>query len=176
MSSTAARKNRPTRAPAPPLPPFESLDRTHRDVLAILERFDQLLDRVEREGSDEETRRTATEIIDFFNGHARQHHLAEEATVFPALLESGDAELVQHVQRLRQDHGWLEEDWIEIEPQLDAIAHGYVTVDLVMLRHSLPVYAELYREHIALEESLIYPEARRRLGLPAADSGSAPAA
>ena len=31
-----------------------------------------------------------------------------------------------------------------------------------MLRAALPVFTELYREHIALEESLIYPEARRR--------------
>ncbi len=32
-----------------------------------------------------------------------------------------------------------------------------------MLRQALPVFAELYREHIALEESLIYPAARQRL-------------
>jgi hypothetical protein len=82
--------------------------------------------------------------------------------VFPGLLASGDAELVQHVRRLQQDHGWLEEDWLELAPQLEAIGQGYNWYDLAMLRHALPVFTALYVDHIGLEESLIYPEAKRR--------------
>jgi hemerythrin-like domain-containing protein len=66
------------------------------------------------------------------------------------------------VRRLQQDHGWLEEDWLELAPQLEAVANGYNWYDLAMLQHALPIFTELYREHIALEESLIYPEAKRR--------------
>ena len=44
--------------------------------------------------------------------------MAEEQLVFPSLLADGDSEIVAHVQRLQQDHGWLEEDWLEIGPQL----------------------------------------------------------
>jgi hemerythrin-like domain-containing protein len=64
--------------------------------------------------------------------------------------------------RLQQDHGWLEEDWLELSPQLQAVAEGYSWYDLDTLRAGVPIFTELYRDHIALEESMIYPEARRR--------------
>jgi hemerythrin-like domain-containing protein len=70
--------------------------------------------------------------------------------------------MIQHVRRLQQDHGWLEEDWRELSPQVEAIAKGYNWYDLAMLRLALPVFTALYKEHIALEESMVYPEARRR--------------
>lgn len=162
MTTTASPKVRPARTPPPPLPPFEALDRTHREVMQVLERFDRLLAHLDENGADEVARASAAEIAAFFNGHAREHHADEERLVFPGLLVSGDATLVQHVLRLQQDHGWLEEDWLELEPQIDAIARGYNWWDLGLLRAALPIFAALYHDHIALEESLIYPEAKRR--------------
>lgn len=155
------RDTRPVRSPAPPLPGFESLDRAHRDVLKVLEDFERLLAHVDENGPDTLARESARHIQAFFGGPARQHHAEEEARVFPGLLASGDAELVQHVQRLQQDHGWLEEDWIELSTQIEAIANGYNWYDLNTLRHALPVFTDLYREHIALEETVVYPAAKR---------------
>jgi len=164
MSAVAAKSTRPARParPAvPPLPGFESLDRAHREVLKVLDDFERLLSHVDENGPDALARESAKHIQLFFGGPARQHHAEEEARVFPGLLASGDAELIQHVQRLQQDHGWLEEDWIELSTQIEAIANGYNWYDLNTLRHALPVFTELYREHIALEESVVYPAARR---------------
>ena len=158
-------KVRPQRSPAPPLPPFEALDRTHRQVLEILQQFDQLLDHIDDNGPDEVARASATEIMAFFGDHARQHHADEERLVFPTLLNSNDPELVHHVKRLQQDHGWLEEDWLELAPQLEGIAQGFNWYDLAMLRNALPIFTALYQEHIGLEESLVYPEAKRRQAL-----------
>lgn len=165
MSAHAAkpvRFARPARPPAPPLPGFESLDRAHREVLKVLEDFERLLAHVDENGPDSVARASAKHIQEFFSGPAMAHHAEEERLIFPGLLASGDAELVQHVQRLQQDHGWLEEDWIEMSTQIEAIANGYNWYDLNTLRHALPVFANLYREHIALEESLVYPAARRQ--------------
>lgn len=162
MSQTATRKSRPTRSAAPDLPSFESLDRTHAQVLEVLKQFDRLLAHLDDNGADAVAQASAQEIHAFFAGAARQHHADEEQFVFPSLLTSNDAELVQHVRRLQQDHGWLEEDWLELAPQIEAIAKGYSWYDLSDLRHALPVFTELYHDHIALEESLIYPEAKRR--------------
>jgi hemerythrin-like domain-containing protein len=164
-------KVRPQRAPAPPLPPFEALDRTHRQVIEILKQFDQLIDHIDDNGPDDVARASAAEITAFFSENARQHHAEEERHVFPSLLNSGDAELVHHVKRLQQDHGWLEEDWLELAPQLEAIAQGYNWYDLAMLRSALPVFTALYQEHIGLEESLVYPEAKRRQALLDARKG-----
>lgn len=166
MSTAAARPARPPRPRRPELAQpegFEMLDQTHRDVMLQLTRLGELIEHLDRQGVDERARELARSIAGFFNGHARQHHADEEARVFPGLLGSGDAELVGHVRRLQQDHGWLEEDWLELAPPLEAIAKGYNWYDLDMLRHALPVFTELYREHILLEESVVYPAARHRL-------------
>jgi hemerythrin-like domain-containing protein len=139
---------------------FASLDAAHRSALAMIDALDRLLTRLENQGLDTEARAAAQQVLDFFNGPGRHHHAEEEARVFPELLASGDAELIHHVRRLREDHGWIEEDWLMLAPQVEAIAQGYDWYELPMLRLALPVFADLHREHIALEETVVYPAAR----------------
>jgi hemerythrin-like domain-containing protein len=163
MSTTtpARQTHRPARVPAPPLPAMDALDQTHREMLGMLDRFDALLAHLDDSGADPQARAAAREILDFFNGHARAHHAAEEKHVFPGLLAGSDEALAAHVRRLQQDHGWLEEDWLILAPHLEALATGYSGYEVPLLREALPVYRTLLQEHIALEESLIYPAARR---------------
>ena len=54
-----------------------------------------------------------------------------------------------------------------LSPQIDALAGGQGWVDMGVLREGVDVFTALSHEHIALEESLIYPQARAQLG-PAA--------
>jgi hypothetical protein len=61
---------------------------------------------------------------------------------------------------LQQDHHWLEEDWMELSPQVDAIACGQSWYDIDALRECVEVFNALSLEHIALEEALIYPHGR----------------
>lgn len=142
---------------------FEALDRTHADVVQSLRKLEQLVDRLEREGVDAVASAAAGQLCAFFDGTARQHHEDEERIVFPPLLLSRDAELVQNVQRLQQDHGWLEEDWRELRPLLEGISEGQAWHDAGSLRAMCEVFGALYMEHIALEESLIYPASKQRL-------------
>ena len=158
---TDTRPERYARPLTPMLPDFESLDCAHRAALQMVRSAERLLAHLEMKGCDAEARDTARDILLYFSGPGTHHHADEEKHVFPGLLASGDAELVQHVRRLQQDHGWLEEDWRELAPQIEAIANGYNWYQMDMLRQALPVFATLYRDHIALEESLIYPAARR---------------
>ena len=153
---------RPPRPAAPPLPTFESLDLTHRQMLQTLERLARLIEPLAAKGVDGPARLVAHDICQFFDNTARSHHAAEEQLVFPSLLASGDAALVQHVQRLQQDHGWLETDWLELSPQLQAVAEGYSWYDLDLLCSDATVFTELYRDHIALEETVVYPASRSR--------------
>ena len=67
--------------------------------------------------------------------------------------------------RLKQDHGWMEQDWRELEPQLRGVADGQVGLDLDKLREDTRVFTALSHDHMALEESLIYPQARARLSV-----------
>ena len=157
MSTKTSRSQRPKREPAPPL--LDVLDQMHRRILQSLTELQQLIDRIQREGADAAVRNEARALRAFFNDHARQHHANEESDVFPALLDSGDADLVGHVRRLQQDHGWLDVDWYEIDPMLDAFAEG-IGADLEALRVAVQVYADLYRDHISIEETVVYPRAR----------------
>jgi len=154
----AERPHRPALADAGTL---EILDRTHREIVEMLTQLHLLIEKLEARGIEEGVRLLAQDICTFFDATARPHHAAEEALVFPDLLGSGDPELIQHVKRLQQDHGWLEEDWLELAPQLRAVANGQSWYDIDILRAAVPVFTELYRDHIALEETVVYPASRR---------------
>ena len=162
------RPARPARGSVPALPPLQSLDRCHHKMMEVLADLTQLVDHLPNQGVDAATRGRALAICKFFATIARQHHADEETLVFPLLIRAKDALLTRHVLRLQQDHGWLEEDWLELAPQLQAVAHGYIGYELDGLRQAVGVFSDLYQEHIALEESLIYPEARRQLAAEAA--------
>jgi len=145
---------------------FDVLDACHRQTLFMLGKLAALITRLTKIGADTEARAMAADIVKFFSTTARQHHEDEERHVFPQLAAHGDAETVQAVLRLQRDHDWLEEDWMELSPQLDAVACGLSWYDVDILREGAEIYIALAHDHIALEESFIYPQARaqKRIG------------
>ncbi|MEP7303134.1 MAG: hemerythrin domain-containing protein [Caldimonas sp.] len=162
MSPTRARSDaQPASTPADG---FTVLDECHRTTLAALDRLEELVALLER-GDDDATARTiAAGIVSHFSTTVRQHHQDEERHVFPPLAASPDGDVVQTVLRLQQDHNWLEEDWMELSAPLDAVACGQSWYDIDVLREGVTIFAALSRDHIALEESILYPQARARLG------------
>ena len=143
---------------------FEVLDACHRQTLAHLDELAALSARIQEGPPDAATRASAAGIVAFFSTTARQHHEDEERHVLPQMATSDDAAIAQTALRLQQDHDWLEEDWMELSPHVDAIACGQTWYDVDLLREGVPVFIELSRDHIALEESCIYPQARIRFG------------
>ena len=143
---------------------FDALDVCHRQTLIALGKLAALVTRLCGEhGNDAEARALASEIVEHFSTTARQHHHDEERHLFPTLLSGADAATTQAVLRLQLDHDWLEEDWMELAPHLDALACGQGWYDVDLLRAGAAVFIALSHDHIALEEALIYPQARARL-------------
>ena len=142
---------------------FEPLDACHRETVRMLEELAMLAARVETLGVDTRCRAAAQTIDRYFSTTLRQHHADEETHVFPALAAGGDPEIAQAVARLKQDHAWLRADWRVLSPLVRALADGQSWVDLDVLRDGVEVFSTLARDHIALEESLIYPQARSRM-------------
>ena len=163
MTRTASPPESVARAVATALDPFAPLDAWHLRALAAVAQLRELLPAIEGGGITPAVRASAAAVVDFLSTTAHAHHADEERQVFPTLLASGDADLEHAVRRLQQDHGWLEENWRELEPQLKAIATGCGWWDIDVLRAAIDVLAALYDDHIALEESLAYPAARARL-------------
>ncbi len=149
--------------PSSPANVFEFLDESHREIQRQLFQLRQLIDEIEADGLSVAHKPIARQVLRYFNSEARQHHLDEETHIFPALLSSGVPEVVHAAKHLTQDHGWLEENWLQIEPALEAAANGNQWFDAAELRHALDVFEALYTDHIILEESLAYPEAKKRL-------------
>jgi hemerythrin-like domain-containing protein len=142
---------------------FDALDACHRQTLFTLGKLAALISRLEHHGADAHARALAEEITHHFSTVVRRHHEDEERLVFPSLLATGTPDLVHDVLRLQQDHCWIEEDWLVLGAQLDAVAAGHAGVDLDALSENAKVFTALYHDHIALEESCIYPEARARM-------------
>lgn len=144
-------------------PGFEVLDEEHRQIHINLIDLQTLAQRLLHADPTEEDRKLAAKTEAFFSGTSRQHHAREEKNVFPDLLNSADEEMANIVRTLKQDHGFLEENWIVLGPQLRAVAEGNQWVDPAELLHNLDVFTDLCMSHIALEESLVYPQAKARL-------------
>ena len=143
---------------------FDVLDVCHRQTVLTLGKLAALISSLIKNGPDADSRGLAREIIEHFSTTARVHHEDEERHLFPRLLRDADEATIQAVQRLQLDHAWLELDWREIGPHLDAVASGQSSYDLDFLREAATVFTALSHDHIALEESFICPTARGRMG------------
>jgi hemerythrin-like domain-containing protein len=75
-------------------------------------------------------------------------------------LASRNGELATAARTMQQDHGWIEENWIDAGPRLHAIALGNGWAEPAELQSYVDVFTALMHEHIALEERLIYPQAK----------------
>ncbi len=142
---------------------FEPLDDCHRQTLRMLTELERLVARIEAVGVDASARDMAGSADRYFSEDLRGHHVDEETHVFPALASCGDAETLQAIARLKQDHAWLHADWRVLSPLVRALASGQSWVDIDVLRDGVDIFCTLARDHIALEESLIYPQARIRM-------------
>ncbi|MBP9147447.1 MAG: hemerythrin domain-containing protein [Rhodoferax sp.] len=147
--------------PVVPSDRFQALDTCHQQIQKNLDVLTALLPQLEAGADDLAFRKQIESIEAFFSSTSRQHHAEEEKSIFPPLLASDNTELVHAVRTLQQDHGWIEQNWLELAPMLRAIAQGEDWVDPAELQHHVEVFLALCQDHIALEETLIYPEAKR---------------
>ena len=142
------------------LPVLDRVDATHDQMRYWLGELQSLVNHMEDRGWDTWARDHARSVIDFFSNTARQHHADVDRQVCPLIAGRGDDFLDTHVDRLRQDQGWLEENWREVLAQLQPVAEGFGGYDVDMLRHAADVYAALLLEHLALEQGSVFPAAR----------------
>lgn len=145
---------------APHAERFAALDSCHQQMLTQLQALSTLAQRIDAEEINADAPQRADQIERFFSDTARTHHAHEESTVFPPLLAGDDAALKETVQTLMQDHGWIEENWIELSPKLRAIASGNSWFEPAEFVSQVEIFVALVQNHIALEESTVFPAAK----------------
>jgi iron-sulfur cluster repair protein YtfE (RIC family) len=159
---------KPSTTPQQATPPIqvdglEVLDLCHRNTVTALGKLAALVEHLATAGADLKAQALAAEVFEHFSVSLREHHQDEERVVFPRLLLTADAVTAPLVRRLQQDHAWLEEDWLELSPQIDAVACGQAFFDLDLLREGSEIFRALLHDHITLEESVIYPSVRSQM-------------
>ena len=142
---------------------FEALDACHLQIQQQLCNLADMVNELSLHGVTPAVVAQASAIERFFSGTSRAHHREEEIHVFPELLASGSERLVTAVRQLMQDHGWIEENWLILGPQLSALGNGFGWAHEGELGQQAQIFMDLCNDHIALEEALIYPESRERL-------------
>lgn len=141
---------------------FKALDACHAQMHTHLAELAALIELLDASSDSVHCRQSAKTIEAFFSLTSREHHAEEERNIFPGLLQSERPELVQAVRTLQQDHGWIEQNWLELAPMLRAIAAGEDWVDMAEMKHNAEVFLSLCHDHIVIEETLIYPQARKQ--------------
>ena len=164
MTDTSPSTARPPRAQRPARaaqPSFELLDAHHQANRQMLAQLQQLVQHLDVHGLDIEAEALAAQVLAYFDGPGRRHHADEERLVFPEMAALEDDALDALLRRLRQDHHWIELDWRELAPHVRAVAEGFNGYELPLLQAAVPVFEALCLDHMALEEGVAYPAARR---------------
>ncbi|MBA4109229.1 MAG: hypothetical protein C0487_06510 [Leptothrix sp. (in: Bacteria)] len=162
LSRSASSLNEPNFAEVP----FKTLSVCHADIAMMLDEMNELADLLGRERLSGVMMEKARAAHLFFSGHAIEHHLDEERHVFPALLAAGKPEWIGMVRKLQLDHALLEARWMKLGPLLHLLARGYYSQP-ERLQDELRIFVEIYRQHMALEDSFAYPCARQQLNVEA---------
>lgn len=107
---------------------------------------------------DQQARDAASDVLRYFDIAAPHHHEDEERHVLPLLRQIGRGELAD---RIAADHVQMHAAYLALRPGLEALRDKGLMPDT----KAWPVFAALYRAHIALEEVEAYP-ATRQLSRP----------
>jgi hemerythrin-like domain-containing protein len=134
-----------------PEDPILQFERSHRRLSEVCDSFtaaacDRNLDAL-------------SEACAFFARQGRRHEEDEELSLFPRLEGSEARDVIERLRRDHRTHEALHERLVSaiaraVWPELEALAMEI---------------SRAYREHIELEESTLFPLARRTLAKPALD-------
>ena len=139
---------------------FEFLDDTHRLIHSKLIKLREFLELPQFPVLNHDERLTLEKICRFFDTEAKEHHLDEELHIFPILQQNNDVNVRNLANQLQIDHGWIEENWMELSPQFKAVINRNTWFEEKELQRCLEVFELLYAQHMHLEESLAYPQVK----------------
>jgi len=145
--------------------PLEMLSACHGRVESQCQTLQRLVPHLAANGPDQAAREAAQSVMRYFDTSAKHHHADEEQDLFPALLRSAPeaqlAPLRELIAVLLGQHRELEQSWGELRLKLEQVSLGTVRT---LKSEEVARLVELYRLHIAREESELLPLAARLLG------------
>jgi hemerythrin-like domain-containing protein len=143
--------------------PFEMLEACHERVQRSLALLQRIVDHVDRQGHDADSRTAAGDVLRSFDIAGPHHHEDEERHVFPALAGHADAGVRAAVAQLQADHVRMHAQWAALrQVLLDWRDAEHPAAINSAQRGLIDDFVAAYESHIPLEESVVYPAARPR--------------
>lgn len=108
----------------------------------------------------------------YFRESGPRHNSDEEESLFPRMRQGGAAEVLQHVERLEEEHRHSEALHQEAAELFDEwMAEGELSVaNRSRLRAVTARLEQMYREHIRIEEQVVFPRASQMLDRKAVEA------
>ncbi len=141
--------------------PFAMLVACHERVNRTLGLLRRLLDHVDGNGHDKQSRSAAADVLRYFDVAAPLHHEDEEFHVFPVLVGGPDARLRDAISALQRDHECMATGWMALRSTLVQWRDDKrPPLPDAALRQRVDDFTGMYASHIHTEESLVYPAAQ----------------
>lgn len=140
--------------------PLRMLARFHGEIRRMLARLDALAEDPKRPDAEQE----ASALVAFLTGPLAMHDVDEEAELLPRIREVAKRQRghVVQVQQCMHEHATMEEKIGALLPQLLGVAKRR-RFDPERLRADVAALNELLEAHLRMEETVLFPLARRIL-------------
>ncbi|MNK45537.1 Pyridoxine/pyridoxamine 5'-phosphate oxidase [compost metagenome] len=142
--------------------PIAVLKHCHDKIRKQLTTLQNLLGHLAQHGNTTDAQQAAKAVLQYFNKAAHLHHDDEEQDLMPMLqaTATGDdaALLATLVPEILADHQRMDQAWLTLRPELDAIAAG---TGKQLSADGVAAYVAAYQAHMSKEEGQLAPMAKR---------------
>jgi len=147
--------------------PTGLLSDCHRRVEMFLGTLDAIA-RVIDSPATEETKRALESALHYFAQAAPKHTADEEESLFPRMRQIKDPDIesaFSKLEHLEEDHRWA----APLHEEVDRLGTRYLSTGVLSnpevdaFRKAVASLASMYKEHICVEDELIFPLAARML-------------
>ncbi|MGB9074890.1 MAG: hemerythrin domain-containing protein [Terriglobales bacterium] len=147
--------------------PTGLLSDCHRRVEMFLGTLEAVAGVIDRPAT-EETRQALASALRYFAQAAPKHTADEEESLFPRLRRIHDAEIeaaFSKLEQLEQEHRWA----APLHAEVERLGAQYLSTDNLSspevdeFRKDVADLASMYKQHISVEDELVFPLASRLL-------------
>lgn len=139
--------------------PLGMLSDCHRRIERFLDVLYRVARRAQSRALDAGEQNAVESALRYFRESGPRHNLDEEESLFPRLKDQGASSVLDQMDRLLSDHAEAAPLHVEVETLYAKwIAGGHLSsADSARLLTVTDRLQQLYREHIRVEEELVFP-------------------
>ncbi len=139
--------------------PLALLRACHDKILQQCTTLERLVPHLAAHGNDAQAQQAAQGVLRYFGTAGQLHHLDEEENLFPRLRQA-NADSAALLVRLEAEHAEMLTAWARLQVELQALALAQCAA---LSAQNVSDFVRRYRDHVALENAVLLPQAERWL-------------